>query len=355
MSTEPNKHEIEIQNFIKATLSSDFANYRYSKFEDLFFTLIEIQNQKPSISPKTYKKLYETLMSEIFVIYQKNKLNKDHGYLLYGDSSFQKEKNLIMDCIDIFLEFDLKRLMKPKEMYYMFYFGGEDFMQKHNLNIKTQSFIYERLKHFIDENISTYKKKNHNRINEYCTHDFYNSFLGEVQNVAKGLEAQKIQSLDVNRWTHILTFAAYVHLGFEPSKKDSLQMFENVWKEQTVRNINEISFFCDTFSKTNFFKNSFAPTKNIQTEIEKFFKDYFEPNDLKKVQFSLEPIAELEDKKYIVLNHPSFLQENIHKRFRLKQNEIVLGKKFVSKDDEEMVAQQIKEKESIKPTKKFKI
>lgn len=356
MSAELNKHEIEIQIFIKnATSRSNFSKFKYSKLEDLFFTLMEIQNEQSTISSNTYKKLYEKLILELFLTYQNDKLQKNDENSTYGYLISQKEKKILIDCMDIFLESCQSNFIQPQEMYYMFYLGGEDFMKKHNFNINTQSFIYEKFKHFIEENISIYNKKTHNRINHYCTHDFYNTFLGEVKNISKELDVHKIKFLEVNKWTHILTFAAYVHLGFEPSRKDSIQMFENVWKEQTVRNINEISFFCDTFSKTNFFRNTFAPTKKIKIQLNNFFKDYFEPNELKKTHFLLEPIAELEDKKFIFLNHPSFLQENIQKRFTLKQNQIILGKKFVSKNEEELVEQKLKEKEAIKSVTKFKI
>ncbi len=132
-------------------------------------------------------------------------------------------------------------------------------------------------------------------------------------------------------------------------------IFDKIWEEITFKNINEIDFFCDTFSKTKLFKNSFATTSNMQLQLQKFFKGHLVNQDNEKKKNKLDKPYPHEDKMKILFNHPSFIQENIKKKLILKENFIQLGKKFVNPEEQEQVILKLKEKDASKNVKKMKI
>ncbi len=313
----------ELELWVKNSLNT-------KNYEDLFFILIEAKDSGIDVPKKTYEKISKILIQDFRKIYN------EEVYGMYAYNNYYHmnknihEKENMMDCFDVLLSITKKKLQLTNNNLCMVYkLGGEKILKKHNFNITSKEFLTEKLS-------SIYLEKDHEyRKNLDRSIDWYNGFLESMKKYSEGADVNIIYNkVDYS----VLGFAAAIELGYEPSKKQILDMFTMVWNKLTYAKKNELHFFCDSFAKTNVFQNSLAPAKNIQILLKQFFKDYLVNHDEEIV--SMDRIYPHEDKVRILFNHPAFLHENIKKQIIRRDAQKFLGKSFVTKDEEQIVIEQ---------------
>ncbi len=317
-------------------------SFNTKNYEDLFFILVEAKDSSIDVPKKTYQKISNILVQDFRKIYNEEVYGMYAYNNYYHMNKNNHEKENMMDCFDVLLSITKKKLPLTNNTLYLVYkLGGEKILKKHDVNIGSKEFLTEKLS-------SIYLEKDHEyRRNSDRSVDWYNGFLESMKKYSEGADVNIIYS---KVGYSVLGFAAAIELGYEPSKKQILDMFTIVWNKLTYTRKNELHFFCDSFSKTNVFQNSLAPAKNIQILLKQFFKDYLVNHDEEHV--SMDRVYPHEDKVRMLFNHPAFLHENIKKQILRRDAQKFLGKSFVTKSEEKMVIEQaVMAKTSVKKNK----
>lgn len=298
--------------------------YEKRSFEDLFFILLESieKNQTDSIS--NYRKLKDSLIKGFWE-------NSNQNYLFYKD----KNKH-ILACIDLLLEINGKNFFtKNTDLFEIETNGGTDILIKHEVNLQTKSYLNFKLDSFCNKQTSNFKSLS---LNHTLNQKWMDDFIFDLHKASKDADINIVYKKSNS---NLLMFCAAIELGYEPSKKEILNMFDSIWLNMSTRKIYELSFFCTSFAKTNVFKNSLAPAKNIELLLKNFFKDFLvNCDDFDDFHSSYDQVALHKDKIHILYNHPAFLHENIQKQILRKNAQLFLGKSLLNEDEIQFVQEE---------------
>lgn len=307
------------------------------RFEELFFILLESIEGKTKDTMVNYQKTRNALIRGLA---ESSRLNS----WSYTYKPSQEPKSTIYSCFDLLLELTGKKILtENNHIYLLDNDDGRVILNKHGVQLNNKNYLNTKLSYFCSEKNSKYRslmEKNQN---------WLDNFILDIREFSKNTDYEIIFK---QRTYSVIFFCASIELGYEPSKKEVLETFDKIWNNLTYNNRMELSFFCEYFAKTNVFKNSLAPAKNIELLLKNFFKGYLNNCDDNQPDIR-ETLYLHEDKLLMLYNHPSFLHENIQKQFLRKNAQKFLGKNFANKEEQEFISLEI-DKEKPK-TKKMKI
>lgn len=307
------------------------------RFEDLFFILFESIENKTKDTMVNYQKTSSALVRGLV---ESSRINS----WTYTYRPTLEPKSTIYSCFDLLLELAGKKVLtENNHIYLLDNDEGRNILSKHGISLTNKSYLNTKLSYFCSEKSSKYRslmEKNQT---------WMDNFILDIREFSKNTDYEIIFN---QRNYSIIFFCASIELGYEPSKKEILETFDKIWNNLTYHNRMELSFFCEYFAKTNVFKNSLAPAKNIELLLKNFFKGYLNNCDDNQPDVR-ETLYLHEDKLIMLYNHPSFLHENIQKQFLRKNAQKFLGKNFASKEEQELISLEV-DKEKPK-TKKMKI
>ena len=117
----------------------------------------------------------------------------------------------------------------------------------------------------------------------------------------------------------LLFFCASIELGYEPSQKEIETHFSQMWKNLHAQNQFEMDFFCQFFVKTNVFKHTICPAKDLEAALKKFFAPYIEnPSNPTSLSYYHNPI-EHEQKVRMFLQNPHLAHAYMQTSFLRKK------------------------------------
>ncbi len=216
---------------------------------------------------------------------------------------------------------------------------GKKFLEENHLNFFKQDYREFKFNYLCNEIISTY-------LSNYPKKEESNNFQHSKQMIIDCYENTKMNPTIWQKYISESTLYFYcsVEKGYQPSQKEILSSFAKLWQEVNNDRLEEFSYFCEALSYTNVFKNTLAPSKNIQKSLKTFFNNVMErDNNIVRFSHIDRNFPSYSVKENLFIFNPIFSYKNLEEKITRKNALKYLGKTNISNEERveltEIVAQ----------------
>jgi hypothetical protein len=216
---------------------------------------------------------------------------------------------------------------------------GKIFLEKNNINFFKQEYREFKFDYICKEIISSY-------LSNQGIRGVANNFQESTQKIIDCYEKTKMNNTIWQKYISESTLYFYcaIEKGYQPSQKEILNAFTNLWHKTNNDRLEEFSYFCEAFSYTNVFIHTLSPSKNIQKSLKTFFNNVMETdNNIVRFSYSDRNFPSYLEKEKLFILNPLFSYKNIEEKITRKNALRHLGKINISKEErvelKEIVAQ----------------